>query len=320
MCGHIDVRELFEELVEEVEGRQRVQHTGPVYRIVHEGTITRAGLREGERPLVFSYGGGLDSFWTLVMILLSPLPYFQELRRRITLLVHSDLGAEWPETTWHLYNVAIPLMRAHGYDLTIIHPRQTARDGTVHENITDYYMHQGAIPTKSQRSCTPRFKIGPCVATSTDLLGTADYQTIICYDAGEGHRTDRLKELPEKDRERLRTTLIHPPMAMGRFRPVMEQEIAELGFPVPPKSACTWCIFSHVEDIHRLHDLHPELLEQAIALEENVHRERNRTDICILHMPLRRIRQRYILKKEAAAKGMTLKRKQLQLLLEQAGD
>lgn len=287
---------------------KRVRHEGPIYRIVHLGRVTLDGLRSGERPVLFSHGAGVDSFWTLLQLFLSPEPYFRDLRRRLALIIHADLGAEWSETTAHLYGVQIPFLREHGYDLTIIRPRQTARDGQVYEDITSYYLAQAAIPTKARRSCTPRFKIGPCMAAARDILGTADFETVINFEAGETHRTKRLLELPEAERERLQSTLIHPPMAAGRFREDMKREIAALGFPVPPKSACFWCIFSKVRDIERLDDLHPDLLERAIALEEHVHAVRGRADITLLHKPLRQIRAAYRARKEVAAAGLTIGR------------
>lgn len=49
---------------------------------------------------------------------------------------------------------------------------------------------------------------------------------------------------------------------------------------------------------------HPDLMEQAIALEENMQAERRaaraakgKGDICILHRPLREIRDRYLARK-----------------------
>lgn len=79
-------------------GRVRVKREGPIYRIVHQGTVNLAGLKPGERPVVLSLGGGLDSWWTGLMLFLSPDPYLRELRRRLALIIHADLGAEWPET------------------------------------------------------------------------------------------------------------------------------------------------------------------------------------------------------------------------------
>lgn len=162
-------------------GRVRVKREGPIYRIVHQGTVNLAGLKPGERPVVLSLGGGLGSWWTGLMLFLSPDPYLRELRRRLALIIHADLGAEWPETYDHLHNVQIPFFRQFGYDVTIIYAGNTARDGRVYEDITSYYMAQEAIPTKAKRSCTPRWKIGPCMRASADLLGTTEFDTLINF-------------------------------------------------------------------------------------------------------------------------------------------
>lgn len=293
--------------------RSRVRHVGPVFRIVHQGTVTAHRLGPAERPLVLSYGAGCDSFWTLLMILTSPLSYFQDLRRRLTLVIFSDLGAEIPETYQHLACVAIPLMRRHGYDLTIIRPRVTARDGNVYENITDYYFAQAAIPGKVRRSCTPRFKIGPLLAACRTILGTDEYDTIICYDAAEQHRVNRLQELPPGERERLRSHLVHPPLAMGKHRNIIEEEIRRAGYLVPPKSRCFWCIYSRVSEMEWLTEVHPDLMDRAIALEEHMQRERRpfrqargKGDITILSKPLRQIRDTHLTRKD-------LDRRQLRL-------
>lgn len=279
----------------------KARHIGPPYRLIHTGSITRSGLRPGERPLVLSYGAGVDSFYTLLMMLTSPAPYWRNLRRRLTLIIHCDLGAELPETAEHLRDVATPLMQRHGYDLTIIRPRVTARDGRVYEDITAYYIAQGAIPGKLRRSCTPRFKIGPLLAATADLLGTSDYDTVICYDAGEKHRTERLEEVPAKERERIRGRLIHPPLLLGKYRLDMAEEIHIAGYPVPVKSRCFWCIFSKTPEMEWLTDTHPDLMDRAIELEENMQRERRaartaagKADINLLHRPLREIRDRHL--------------------------
>jgi len=289
---------------------KRVKHTGPIYRMVQMGTVLIGRVKEvaaqGKRPVVFSYGAGLDSFWSLVMLFSSNDPYWVDLRERVVLIVHAALGAEFEETDAHLHNVAIPFLRRQGWEMTIVKPRVTARDGNVYEGIWEYYMAQGAVPTRAKRSCTPRWKIGPLLAACKDLLGTDDYETIINYDASETHRTERLKEVPEAERERIRDRLHHPPMVMGKYRLDMAEELLAMNLEVPRKSACFFCIFQKVAEIEWMALNKPHFMAKTIALEENMQRVRRysrrakgKGDITILSKPMRFYQERALSKRAA---------------------
>lgn len=259
------------------------------YRIAQLGVVARPNRQPFERPIVFSYGAGLDSFFALTRILTDP--DWQDIRRQLAMIVHSDLGAELPETAWHLEHVAKPMMEAEGLALTVIKPLVRAQDGNIYDDITAYYYAQAAIPGKMQRSCTDRFKIVPCQQVARDLVG--ECVTLLGYDASEGHRVRRLT--PKR-----RAQFTFPLFERGWTRAAMTAQLQAEGYPVPIKSRCFWCIFSHVDEMEWLSEVHPELMERAIALEEHMQDVRRparsavgKDDICILHKPLREIRDRY---------------------------
>jgi hypothetical protein len=52
-------------------------------------------------------------------------------------------------------------------------------------------------------------------------------------------------------------------------RAACEHAIREAGLPVPIKSACFYCPASKKHEIVWLREYHPELLERALAIEEN---------------------------------------------------
>lgn len=248
---------------------------GQDYRVLHLGTIRR-DLPAGVRPVILSYGKGLDSTWTAIQLFTSSDPYWLDLRSRVAMILTSSLGAEWPETEWHFNDVMKPFLLEHGWEVTTIVPRVKDRHGVIHENITEYYKGQAAIPTRQFRSCTDRFKINPCQHASRDLLETKDFTTILCFDAGEGKRVQRANTWKTR-------SYIYPPYDMGKTRPAMTLDLMELQFPVPRKSACTWCIWSKEHEMIELCEKHPEIMLDAnISLEETMHEVRGRTDIKIL--------------------------------------
>lgn len=276
----------------------RMQH----YRITRHGTVVRPELQPDELPIVFSYGAGLDSFFALTRLLYDPT--WADLRRRLAMIIHSDLGAELPETQWHLDNVAIPMMQGYGFELTVIKPRVMAHDRKVYEDITDYYFAQAAIPGKMQRSCTDRFKIVPCQEAAKDLVGAS--VTLLGYDASEGHRVRRLT--PKR-----RAMMAFPLYDRGLTRGEMTRQLMRDGYPVPIKSRCFWCIFSHVAEMEWLTETHPGLMDRAIALEEHMQEVRRpvrlakgKSDICLLHKPLREIRDRYLSRRDNKAAQMQM--------------
>ena len=96
-------------------------------------------------------------------------------------------------------------------------------------------------------------------------------------DAGENHRlpwarptagTDRRPSREERlDRDFF--VYFYPLVDWGMDRAACERSICDAGLPVPIKSACYYCPASKKREIVWLRSHHPELLERALAIEEN---------------------------------------------------
>jgi 3'-phosphoadenosine 5'-phosphosulfate sulfotransferase (PAPS reductase)/FAD synthetase len=238
-----------------------------------------------ERPLVFSYGAGLDSFFALTRLMESQTGPWPSLRARLGAIVHCDLGEELPETLEHLNTVAIPYARSHGFDITVLTPRVVDRHGAYHSRLRTYLLAQAVVPSRTKRWCSQRFKITPITAWADRTFGENRYDTLLGYDASEGHRTKRLS-----DRQRAR--LVLPLMDGGWTRTAMANALAAEDRAVPIKSRCSFCPFSKVAEIGEIDQCHPEILEADIALEEAITAENGRPEFTFLHAPLRAIRAR----------------------------
>lgn len=250
------------------------------YTVEHPGAVVEVD----ERPLVLSYGAGLDSFFVLTRILESDDEPWASLRRRLVAIVHCDLGEELPETTDHLSEVAMPLAARHGMDITILRPRVVDRHGEHHSRLRTYLLAQAVVPSRTRRWCSERFKITPIGQWADDTFGVGAYDTILGYDASEGHRTARLSE-------RQRARFVLPLMTEGWTRPSMTAALEAEGQPVPIKSRCSFCPFSKVHEIAEIDRCHPDILEADIALEEAITAENGRPEFTFLHRPLRAIRE-----------------------------
>jgi 3'-phosphoadenosine 5'-phosphosulfate sulfotransferase (PAPS reductase)/FAD synthetase len=253
------------------------------YTVERWGTIVDP---DDARPLVFSYGAGLDSFFALTRILEADVrddDAWSHLRRRLAAIVHCDLGEELPETLAHLNDVAIPFARQHGFEITVLRPRVVDRFGQHHDRLRTYLLAQAVVPSRTRRWCSDRFKITPISQWATDTFGPDAFDTLLGYDSSEGHRTRRLS-----DKQRAR--LVLPLMDEGWTRPSMTAALEAEGRPVPIKSRCSFCPFSKVREIAEIDACHPEILEADIALEEAITAENGRPTFTFLHRPLRAIR------------------------------
>lgn len=106
--------------------------TADRYSVDYWGTIVDPA---DARPLVFSYGAGLDSYFALTQLFTSTEPTWITLRSRLGAIVHCDLGEELPETIEHLDTVARPFARSHGFEITILKPRVIDRHGEHHTRL-----------------------------------------------------------------------------------------------------------------------------------------------------------------------------------------
>lgn len=263
------------------------------HTIVRPGTLRDRGAI---RPLIMSYGAGLDSFFALTRLLESDSGPWPELRARLGAIVHCDLGEELPETLAHLEEVAVPYAASWGWDIAILRPSVVDRHGERHDRLRTYLLAQAVIPSRTRRWCSQRFKITPITDWADRTFGADAYDTLLGYDASEGHRTKRLS-----DRQRAR--LVLPLMEGGWTRDAMASALAAEGRAVPIKSRCSFCPFSKVAEVDEIDRTHPEILERDIELEEAITAENGRPEFTFLHRPLRAIRETQRAKRPSEAVG-----------------
>ena len=221
-------------------------------------------LAPGERPLIFSYGAGVDSYFALVELLTSELPTWSAARRRLVAIVHADLGAELPETTWHLEHVAQPFAAAHGWSITVIRPRVWSGRGERHvETFRDYIEVQGYIPSRTaNRWCADKFKITPIADWSVAQLGLGerDVDMLIGFEANEALRVARLAPS-------WRPYRFLPLVELGWTREAMVADLERRGLVVPIKSRCSFCPFSNRAELRAIAEQHPEIFARDVETE-----------------------------------------------------
>jgi hypothetical protein len=239
------------------------------------------------RPVVLSYGAGLDSFGMLLAsIERGELPDY---------VVHMDVGdpagldpGEWPGTLRHMEEVVRPLCEAHGIVFHIIdtdeYPVRGARslfawlwgdrgpDRPRHPNVQ--------IPVQGPgRLCTTVAKVERFERWADAMFPGLEVEVWIGFDATEKTRRD-------KDPYSLANPRAIPNrmVRMNRF-PLMEWDMCRcrcerlarsLGYPVPRKSACNFCPYGSKTDWQTFARELPEQFAQVAELEAE--RQKNRTD------------------------------------------
>ena len=202
-------------------------------------------------PRILSYGGGLDSFAVLLKaIALGELP---------DVAVFCDVGdgaadrdgtdpGEWPSTYRHIREVVLPLCAAHGIEFVWLtsemYPVRDAR------SLFAWFQARGQIPTASGRTCTIHAKVERFERWAADRFGVgAAIEVWVGFEAGE---EDRAAKDPNAGGESRKGGVVRrnrfPLIEWGMCRCRCEAFVREAGYPVPRKSACTFCPFGSKGD------------------------------------------------------------------------
>lgn len=260
-----------------------------------------------DRPRVLSYGGGVDSFAMLVAALergepptdvvfadvTDPRSVTRMLRGHEPVWERGESPGEWPGTYRHLVEVAIPLMERHGIDfhwLTTEAPtrgwpwRRYARTYPIlggertfgvnkpYTSLYRYFEDMRIMFTTSHmggRVCTNAAKvrrIGRWVKETYDP--NEPFEMWIGFDAEEIQRIQQDVTYTKSRSELPGRVLRYPLMEWGMCRCRCVQAISEAGFPVPRKSACTFCGYSTRRDWRTLATQQPETFRLAGKVEE----------------------------------------------------
>lgn len=215
---------------------------------------------------VASYGGGVNSTAMLIGMAAN--------RERVDLILFADTGGETPDTMAYVEKFSTWLV-SHNLPPVSAVRKTTKRPGKfrgANEILTLERMclEQKVLPSVAygMKSCSLKFKKEPQDELLRDWTlakeawATGEKATkLIGFDAGEPWRK---KDSPD-------------PKYINRF-PLIEwdwdreecvERIISAGLCVPPKSSCFFCPNMTEFEVLQLRDMHPELLERALAMESN---------------------------------------------------
>lgn len=244
-------------------------------------------------PLVVAYGLGVDSTAMLVE--------FAHRGIRPDLILFADTGGEKPETYAYLPTIQKFLSQV-GFPPVITVRYQPKR--AVYLTLEEQCLHTGTLPSLAYggKSCSLKYKRYPqdkfileayppaeMVKHGRRLVRAIGFEAgeerrtyarivkAIGLDAGEEHRLTWKKPKQKRGKKISREQWLdqnyfaywYPLMEWGYDRDRCKAIITEAGLPVPPKSACYFCPASKRQEIVWLQLHHPDLLERALAIEEN---------------------------------------------------
>ena len=207
------------------------------------------------RELIVAYGGGVNSSAFLI----------EFARQGIipTLILFSDTGGERPATYAFIEQFSAWL-QSHGLPEII-----TVKKGGMQETLEENCLRKGMLPSIAYgfKTCSEKYKIRAQEKfvrhwphTRALLKAGGKLVKVIGYDAGEARRA-KAYEHKEYD-------YWYPLIEWGWDRAMCEKVVRDAGFN-PAKSSCFFCPSMTKPEILQLGQEYPELLDRAIAMEEN---------------------------------------------------
>lgn len=215
---------------------------------------------------VCSYGGGLDS-WAMLL----------DAERRGELpdaAVFVDVGdgaadrdgrdpGEWPSTYRHVREVVVPWCAARGVEFVWLssdeYPVRDAR------SLFAWFAARKQIPVSGpSRICTTVAKVERFEAWLADRYGERPVEVWIGFEKGEEKRAEKDPNAGgETQQRRNRFPLIEAGLCRCRCLELARAS----GYPVPRKSACTFCPYGSRADWRTLSRDLPETFAQVVELE-----------------------------------------------------
>jgi 8-oxo-dGTP pyrophosphatase MutT (NUDIX family) len=219
---------------------------------------------------VLSYGGGLDSFAMLLDAIERGEPPDLCTFADVADPEHIDPG-EWPGTYSHIRDVVEPLCAKHGIEFvwldTTSYPVREAR------SLFAWLEKRGQIPvTGPNRICTIIAKVERFEKWMDDRFPGLDVEVWVGFEAGEESRAanDPNAGTGRKPKPgQARRTNRFPLMEQGICRCRAEALARRLGYPIPRKSACTFCGYGTRGDWQTFARELPEHFARTVALEAN---------------------------------------------------
>jgi hypothetical protein len=222
-----------------------------------------------KRPVVVSYGGGLDSFCMLL----------EGVRRgeRIDKVAFVDVTdpdqkdpGEWPGTYKHLREIVMPFCRKHGIPFVWIgsdcYPVRDSR------SLYAWMKERGQIPIAGPgRICTIVGKVERFEKWMNDTYPGEDVDVWIGFEAGEEARAEKDPNAgrPSKKAGDSSATRHNrfPLIEWGLCRCRCAALVKKAGMPVPRKSACMMCPYGSKGDWQTLEREQPKIFKKIHQLE-----------------------------------------------------
>ena len=193
---------------------------------------------------ILSFGGGVNSAALMIILVRNKAPLDE--------VVFADTGGEVPETYSYL-PVAQEYLAKHGVPFKVIAHRKGDQD--LYANS----WNRGVFPSAIWRWSTRDFKVLPLHRYYRTLGQHINQYLAIAYDEFERMKTSRVGYI----------TNIYPLIDTKVTRQACIEAIQEEGLPVPVKSGCYFCPFNSLSRWQWLYEQHPDLYDNAIALEEH---------------------------------------------------
>ena len=207
---------------------------------------------------VVAYGGGTNSTAMLVLM--------HENGIRPDMILFADTGGEKPHTYDHLKVVNAWCEKVGLPGIVITRKRGRIYVG---ETLEQNCLRKNMLPSIAYgyKSCSLKYKVQPqdmyCNNNAECKAAWASgekLQKYIGYDADE----ERRAKIKSDDKYEY----IYPLIQAGWGREECVEAIARNGLPQPGKSACFFCPSSKKQEILDLRKQYPELMERALAMEE----------------------------------------------------
>ena len=214
---------------------------------------------------VVGYGGGTDSTAMLVGLWRHHVP--------VDLILFADPGAEQPHTYAYLDTMS-RWLENHGMP-AITRVWYTEKNGQ-RLTLEQECLRSRSLPSIAygHKKCSQKYKIAPQDRFCNHYPPCQESWSrgervvkMIGYDAGEVRRLEGAREHDLADKKYQKQ---YPLMEWGWHREYCVRTIQDAGLPLPGKSSCFFCPSMKKREIRALYHQYPDLLERALAMENNV--------------------------------------------------
>ncbi len=205
-----------------------------------------------KKTTFLSFGAGIDT---------TAILHIPEIMDYVDFVMFADSGAENPETYAYMEKYSIPfIIDELKLPFVAVRGKENAAGVTV-DKLEDACLRWKIIPSRTLRHCTDKFKMRPMGKYIAEHFPAQDVKAIVGIAWDEAHRMNNTRwngYMP-----------VYPLVDRKITRDSCVKIIQNAGWPVPPKSGCTFCPFQRMDQWKALRHNHPDLFARAIALEEN---------------------------------------------------